>query len=298
MKRVFVAVLAAAVLCGPAEAARHDRYPLHPGSSGKNVAALQWLLSGKRPNVYREIKGTFHGKPNGYYGNGTLKALTQYRFRLGYPARGQCGAKANTWQSPEVTGYFVNMLEGKARRPACWVALAASRLKAIVAAQPTAKAVAWRKLLISWLGISEYPDGSNRGPCISYSCSRGGHTFAIQASTGAYGAAWCVSTQQAAAAMVGYGHFAQDTAGVYYAADYYAARNLTYAKPKVGSLVAFITYDSRGYRVPGTGHMGFVVAVQANSFTYIAGNDGNAVREHTIPDGSRPYVFIRLPGVA
>ena len=294
----MAAVVAAFVFCAPAQAARHDNFPLHPGSAGPRVAALQWLLGGHRPNVFTEVKGTFRRPPNGVWGARTTSALNAYRYRLGWPSAGQCGARVATWKSPVATRFLFNVLTGKAKRPACWVALVSGRLKAIKAAQPTAKALAWKQLLISWLGIAESPAGSNRGPCISYSCSRGGHSFTIQSSTGAYGAAWCVSTQQAAAAIVGYGHFADDTAGVYYAADYYARRNLTFAKPKLGSLVAFITYDRYGNRVPGTGHMGFVTAVQANSFTYIAGNDGNAIREHTIADGSRPYLFIRLPGVA
>jgi hypothetical protein len=279
-----------------AHAARcNDRLPLHPGSCGPRVKDLQWLLGGHRPNVFTEVKGTFKHQPNGAYGARTKAALFSYRFRIGYPSKGQCGARTSEWQSVEVTGYLFNVLKGKARRPACWVALAASRLKAVVAAQPSKTALAWKQLVVSQLGVTEQPNGSNRGPRISY---QSGSYPSYQSSTGAYGAAWCVSFEQWAAQVIGYGHFAQDTAGVYYAADFYSARSMTFAKPKLGSLVAFITYDRYGHRVPGTGHMGFVVAVQASSFTYVAGNDSNGVREHTIPDGSRPYLFIRLAGVA
>jgi hypothetical protein len=291
----FVALGLTAPTAGAAKC--NDRWELHPGSCGQRVDDLQWLLAGHRPNVFTEVKPTFKHPPNGAYGARTKSAVTAYKYRIGYPRKGQCGAKADL-VNPNVGPQFFAILRGQQKRPPCWVALVSGRLKAIQAGQPTARTVAWKALLIGWLGIDEQPVGSNRGPCISSSCTRAGHTFTIQASTGAYGAAWCVSTQQAAAAIVGYGHFADDTAGVYYAADYYARRNLVFAKPKIGSLVAFITYNSRGQRVPGTGHMGFVVAVQANSFTYIAGNDSNGVREHTIPDGSRPYLFIRLPGVA
>ncbi len=284
---------------GQAVAARcNDRLPLRAGSCGQKVSDLQWLLAGKRPNVFREIKPTFKHPPNGAFGARTTSALNAYRFRLGYPSKDQCGAKTNEWASTRVTGYLFNLLEGRARRPACWVALAASRLRAIVAAQPTLLALRWKALLVSWLGITEQPLGSNRGPCISYQCARAGHVFTIQASTGAFAAAWCVSTQQEADEILTASRFAEGTAGVYFAVDYYAARNLVFAKPKLGSLVAFIDYDRYGHRIPGTGHMGFVTKVEANAFTYIAGNDGNGIREHTIPDGSRSYLFIRLPGVA
>jgi hypothetical protein len=291
----FVALGLTAPTAGAAKC--NDRWELHPGSCGQRVDDLQWLLAGHRPNVFTEVKPTFKHPPNGAYGARTKSAVTAYKYRIGYPRKGQCGAKADL-VNPNVGPQFFAILRGQQKRPPCWVALVSGRLKAIQAGQPTARAVVWRELLIGWLGINEQPAGSNRGPCISSSCTRDGHTFTIQASTGAFGAAWCVSTQQEAAQLIGYGHFADDTAGVYYAADYYALRNLVFAKAKVGSLVAFITYDSRGQRVPGTGHMGFVVAVQASSFTYIAGNDSNGVREHTITDGSRPYLFIRLPGIA
>jgi hypothetical protein len=293
MKRLLVAVCAALILCGPAQAARHDNFPLHVGSAGPNCALAKYLERVPRPkqNVFTQIKGTYARK-NGMGGfcNKALAAATvDYKWRLGYPKK---------WVKPVVGRYFIDLLTGKRKRPVDWVRVAAQRLKAIEAAQPSRFAAQWKALLQSWLGIREVPVGSNRGPCISYACTVAGRTFTIQASTGAYGAAWCVSTQQAAAALVGYGHFANDTASVYYAVDYANARGWLSAKAKVGSLVAFITYDRYGHRVPGTGHMGFVMAVQSRSFTYAAGNDHQGVNEHTIPFGSRPYVFIRLPSVA
>lgn len=285
--------MAALLFCAPVQA-RPDGWPLHPGSHGQRVKDLQWLLGGHKPYVFTEVKPTFKYAANGSFGARTKAADTAMKFRIGYPRKGQCGATADM-VVPLSGPQFFAILEGKQKRPACWVALAAARVRAVVAAQPSKTALAVKAFELSQLGVTEQPDGSNRGPRISYASSGIGP---YQGATGAYGAAWCVSFQQYSFAHVGYGHFADDTAGVYYAADYYAARNLVYAKPKVGSLVAFIDYNSRGQRVPGTGHMGFVTAVQANSFTYTAGNDSNGVREHTIADGSRPYLFIRLPKVA
>jgi hypothetical protein len=254
---VLAAVLAVVCVAAPSAAAArcNDRWELHPGSCGQRVKDLQWLLGGHKPNAFTEVKATFKGEPNGAYGARTKLAVTSWKYRIGYPRKGQCGAKTDLVNA-NVGPQFFAILRGTQKRPACWIALVSGRLKAIAAATPTARALAWRQLLISWLGISESPAGSNRGPCISYACTRAGHVFSIQSSTGAYGAAWCVSTQQEAAEFVGYGHFAQNTAGVYFAIDYYAARGLVFAKPKVGSLVAFITYSSRGYRVPGTGTWG------------------------------------------
>ena len=59
MKKVLLAVLAALLLCGPASAGRHDALPLHQGSAGPRVAALQWLLAGHRPNVFTKVKNPY-----------------------------------------------------------------------------------------------------------------------------------------------------------------------------------------------------------------------------------------------
>lgn len=98
--------------------------------------------------------------------------------------------------------------------------------------------------------------------------------------------------------MGGFGHFADDTASVYYAVDYYAARNMLHAKPKVGALVAFIEYDRYGHRISGTGHMGFVVKITASGFVSTEGNANNRVLERYHALGERPEAFIYLPGVA
>jgi hypothetical protein len=312
---VLVAAALASTLAAPATPAathgistaaahtnvRNDRLPLHAGSGGPLVAKAQYLIRAPRPrqNPFTQIKGTFHHQPNGLFGARTKSAVVAYKYRFGFPHKGQCGAPVDL-VIPTVGQHFFDLLNRHATRPACWVQLAASRLKAVI---PGPSAIAIRakfyELDLLNAGVHEIPNGSNRGPAISHSATLKGHGFpAIQSATGAYGAAWCVSTQQAVFKAIGYGTFADGTAGVYYAVDYAAARNWLSAKAKVGELVAFITYDRYGHRVSGTGHMGFVSKVEASSFTYIAGNDNNAVSEHTIPYGSRPYAFIALPNVA
>lgn len=290
------AVAVAALVLPPAGAAgRHDAYPLRQGSAGPRVAAVKYLLRVPRPrqNVFAQVHGTYQRRfgMGGYFNQQLAAAVIAYKWRLGYPRK---------WVKPVVGRYFLDLLRGRRKRPPDWVRVAAQRLSAIQAAQPTAAAVRWKTLLQSWLTrpVYEIPDGSNRGACISYGCAVAGRTVDIQRSTGAYAAAWCVSTQEEADLLVTGHTFADGTAGVYYAVDYANQHGWLSAKAKVGSLVAFIDYDRNGRRIPGTGHMGFVVKVMAAAFTYIAGNDANRVNEHTIPYGSRPYVFIRLPGVS
>lgn len=289
--RVIAALsLAAAIAASSAPAAgRHDQLPLRAGSAGPRVAALQWLLAGHRPNVFTKVKPTLRqgGYTKGVLGARTKHAIVAYKWRLGYPAE---------LVKPVAGPYFFRLLKGEATRPPAWIANAARRVKAV---EPGASAWALKakayELRLLELDIHEIPDGSNRGPAISY----GAHGVpALQSATGAYGLAWCVSTQQTVFKAIGYGTFADATAGVYYAVDFYAARNLVFAKPKVGSLVAFVDYDTHGRRIPGTGHMGYVVKIAASGFVSIEGNASNRLLERFHPFGDRGAVFIRLPGVA
>jgi hypothetical protein len=112
----------------------------------------------------------------------------------------------------------------------------------------------------SLLGIHEVPDGSNDGP--------GVHT--IQTATGAYHAPWCVSTVQYIVRQVTGATIADDTANVYYLADYGARHGWVVPHPVVGGPVC--------YHI-GQGHAGTVVQVLADgSFYAVEGNEGNAVR--------------------
>lgn len=285
-KRITVTILASLLLfaCAAKEATGAPLITapantmLHAGSHGQRVKDLQWLLGGHDPNVFTSLKPTFHWKPNGSFGTRTADAVKQYKWKLGYPGK---------LVKPIAGPYFFALLTGKAKRPIRWVALAAHRLS-VVAAGPTAIALRIRALELSQLGTTEVPLGSNRGPQVTI----------YQRATGAYGLAWCVSFQQWAFLTGGYGTFAYGTASVYYAVDWAQPRGLLRARPKVGALVAFVDYDSAGHRIPGTGHMGYVVKVTTRGFVYVAGNDGNAVREHFLDNADRSHVFIYLPGLA
>lgn len=303
------AVAGAALLCAlltPAVAdasRRPDAFPLHPGthtvkaSQGPRVAALQWLLSGHRPNVYTQVKPTFHWKPNGAYGARTTSAANQYRYRIGYPAKGQCGARTSMWAAAGVTGYLFNILEGKAKRPACWVALAAERVKGIIRPGATRNARAIQLLEVSQLGVHEIPDGSNRGPCISTVCQHDGAIEGpYQGSTGAFGEAWCASfAQWAIKHVTGRTIPAPLPAYVPSIAEWAQARNLLAAKPRVGSFVVFLSAD---LKLVNAFHIGYVVRVTASGVQTIEGNYANGVHEVFRRFDANHMVYVDVPGVA
>lgn len=299
MKRFLLVACAALSVCVPAHAAKQPMcpatrqgFPLHAGSCGQHVAALQWLLGGHKPYVFRQVKPTFKGKPNGSYGARTKSAVLSMKFRIGYPAKGECAAKTSLLRDT-TSRYFFYILEGKAKRPTCWVALAAERVKGAVRPGPTKTAVAIKKLELSQLGVHEIPDGSNRGPRISY--TSGGYG-PYQGSTGAYGEAWCASyAQWALRSVTGHTIPAALPAYVPSIAAWAQHRNLLAAKPRVGSFVVFL---SGNLRLVNAFHIGYVIKVTAAGVETVEGNEGNAVREVWRPYTSNHMVYVNVPGVA
>lgn len=138
------------------------------------------------------------------------------------------------------------------------------------------KLLAWYK---GEVGNREYPLGSNKGVRVSF----------YQSSTGAYGAAWCVSFLQKGLQVLGIPRVADRTAGVFYLVDWARKHGLTRPAPKPGYFVAFMR---------GQGHIGIVKDVFKNgSFRTIEGNASNMVRGDRIYSKSGPYVFVRVPGI-
>lgn len=280
---VVGALLALAIFAPAAHGARsHIGAPanvmLHPGSHGKRVADLQWLLGGHEPNTFSSVKPTFHWKPNGYFGARTAEAVKQYKWTLGYPGR---------LIKPLAGPYFFELLTGKAHRPIRWVQLAAARIRAAAVPKLTPLVLRIRLRELSQLGVTEVPLGSNRGYRVEQ----------YQRATGAIGLAWCVSFQQWSFLTAGYGTFAYGTASVYSAVDWAQARGLLRARPKTGALVAFVEYDRYGHRIAGTGHMGFVARSGSGWFVSVEGNQANGVHEIFHHTADRPTVFIYLPGL-
>lgn len=257
---------------------------LHVGDHGKRVKALQWLLSGHDPSVFRNRKVfvTYTGRVDGRYGAATALAVRNMKLRLGYK-RFQADTRAGVM--------LFQILLGKQRRTPAMIARAAFRLREIAAAQ--AKLVrlratcAYRELeqARGQIGLYEIPDGSNRGPGISYPTSRTHPS--IQSSTGAYGAAWCASFVQWVLERSSIGSIANRSAGVYYIKDWAWRRSLLRAIPRPGDLVAFLENN---------GHIGVIEAVSRYGISTIEGNTGNAVRRRFHAWHSTSMVFIAVPG--
>lgn len=285
MKSVLLAALAAVLLAMLAQAgARTDAWPLHIGSRGPRVAAVQWLLSGHCPNKFAprcggKVKPTLGTYTKGIYGTKTLAAARAMKYRLGWPDP--------YWRDGKTGPYFIEIMEGKRTRPIKWVALAQQRLL-LVEPGISPMATKIKALAISQLGVSEYPSNSNRGPCISYPCSRNTPRPSYQASTGQYNVAWCASWIQWLLWQTGYGRIADRTAGVLYLETWARWHNFLSAKPHVGSLV---TYLDDG------GHVGVIMRVTASGYVEASGNSHNAVRETWHPWNYRLRVFINLPGI-
>jgi hypothetical protein len=281
---VLAAAIAALLTIAPAPssaAGRHDNYPLHAGSSGQRISDLQWLLAGHRPNAFTKVKPTFNHRPNGWYGARTKSAVKAYKFRVGYPAKGQCGAKKSA-VTDTAGRYFIELLEGHVQRPICWVAVAQHRLQ-IVEPGVTPLALKIKAWEISQLGNHE--TSWNCGPTIN------GYFTYLHLPCGL---AWCEIFQANAFGRSGYLPipFALGAAspyGVISTEQWARALGYLNAKVRVGSLVAFLDDG---------GHIGFVIRVTAAGYVTIEGNAGDAVREVWHAWNDRLRVFIDLPGVA
>jgi hypothetical protein len=127
------------------------------------------------------------------------------------------------------------------------------------------------------LGVREVPLGSNRGPRVRQ----------YQSSTGAYGAAWCVSFLQWGLQKNGVPRIANRSAGVFYCVDWARKNGYLRYSPKPGYFAAYMW---------SAGHIGVVEQVyESGGFRAIEGNASNSVR-YKWRDG-RNTVYIRVPGV-
>lgn len=261
----------------------HVPRQLHVGDRGKRVKAIQWLLSGHKPSVFRQRKVfvTYTGPVDGRYGQRTAVAVRNMKLRLGYKS-----SQANT----SAGVMLFQLLLGKQRRTPAMVARASFRLREIAAAQARLlkirRTCSYRELSYarSQLGVTEIPWGSNRGPHISYQV---GPLPAYESITGAYGAPWCASFVQWMLYTSKTGTIADRSAGVYYIKDWAWRRALLRAMPRPGDLVAFLENN---------GHIGVVEAVSRYGITSIEGNTGNAVHRRFHPWHSTSMVFIAVPG--
>jgi hypothetical protein len=309
MRKYLLAALAAVLMLGgsaaPAGAKAapkcNDSYALHAArthvkaSCGQRVSDLQWLLAGHRPSVYRSTRPTYRWAPNGAYGARTKAAVKAMKFRIGYPEAGQCGSRGNDVTDTASSTFFA-ILEGHKPRPACWVGLAAKRIKGTVQPGATRAALAIKEFELSQLGVHEVPDGSNRGPRISY---RAGGIGPYQGSTGAYGLAWCASFADYGLKLItGHGFGSSNDAYTPTIAEYAQAHGWLQAKPRVGSYVEFLNAAGQVKALGSAYHIGYVVKVMASGVETVEGNEGNAVREVYRPFAAYNMVYVNVPGVA
>lgn len=295
MRRPALLLALAAALTGAATTAaaphptakRTDAYPLHhtttikTSSRGPRVAELQWLIRNPRPkqNPWTKIKGTLnpHSYTKGIYDHPTAAAAVQWKYRVGYPARGQCGSKSDEWRQTKVTAWFMHLLNTGKGRPACWVAVASKRVQTAEGGFTTL-GLKIKAVELSQLGVAESPPGSNYGPQIAR----------YQSVTGAYREAWCASFEQWSFLHGGYGTFANRSAYVPYIIGWANARGYLNAKAKPGALVAYYGNES---------HIGLVARVTAAGFVDISGNYDNRVAEVFHRWGQSLQYFIWLPHV-
>jgi hypothetical protein len=311
-----VFVLAASVPAGavhkPVCSAARQAYPLHGGtktqlaSCGQPVKDAQWLLAGHKPSIFTKTKPTFHGKPNGLDGAKTKAAVKAMKYRIGYPAKGQCPTTRKATTVTDTAGkQFIEILEGKQHRPLCWMKLASDRIKGTVVVGATQVALEIKSTELGFLGVHEIPSGSNRGPCISVLCEwpiDSAHIWApFQVSTGAYGLAWCASfADYILKITVGQGFGSSNDAYVPTIVEYAQARGWLQAKPRLGSFVVFLNDAGR---LASAYHIGFVIKlVGGSAIQTIEGNAGDAyggsVKEVLRPFASYHMVYIDYPGVA
>jgi hypothetical protein len=264
---------------GPVSALGTPASLLQLGSAGPRVAGLQWLLGGHRPSAYLGVS-TYQGKPTGAFDEPTAAAVVAMKKRLGFPRL-----------EPVAGRDLLEILTGKRARPLGYLVRATRLLaeeKQIAAdSEPTRCANRLIDVERSQLGVHEVPLGSNDGPQV----------HAYQEATGAYRAAWCASFQAWAYRLthVGFpsswdgfiGATRSDSAGVFAIVRNAQARGWLRAKPRPGFLVAFMDR---------LGHIGLVERVFYSGILSIEGNASDSVLRRWHPYGSRPVVYIAIPG--
>lgn len=299
MRKLATLAAAAAALTIMATAhakARPDAWNLQPGSTGVRVEGLQWMLSGHCPNKFTlacggKVTPTLKAYTPRVFGARTKAGLLSWRYRLGYPAKGQCGARASKLVDT-VGPQFFAILEGKQTRPVCWVALAQQRIR-LVEPGATLLALKIKAWELSQLGVHETCGGScNLGTVRNGLTSAGLSVNDYERRFGLLGLAWCEIFQEYGFEQGGYHPipFSPVPYGVIGTYQWAAAHNLVSAKARVGSLVAFLGDG---------GHIGYVIKLVGGSgYVTVEGNYGDAVREVFHPWNDRLRVFINLPSVA
>lgn len=279
---VSLLLLATVVVTSIRAAVPASRSALHLGDHGQRVKDLQWLLSGGKPSAYSGVRTLDRVDVNGTFGQNTATAVVEMKRRLGFPTRAL---------QPIAGADLFEILKGQRARPLGYIARATARLaddKQIVADKASSDC-AQRLIAVEQaeIGVHEIPDGSNDGARVRE----------YQTATGAFRAAWCASFQAWAYRLTHIGFPASwdgfigstmgDSAGVFAIVRNAQARGWIRAIPKPGYLSAW---------TDRLGHIGLVERVFYSGFNSLEGNASNSVMRRFHPFGSRPVVFIAIPG--
>lgn len=271
---LLIALIVPPSASGATPPVRHDRFPLHIGSSGPRVKGLKWMLQGHKPAAYKIIAYPPKIKIDGYYGERLGLSVKKVKYILGFPQK-----RVNKAAGRE----FWDIYQGKKPRPLSWILRASSRKKTAdkAAAEEaynrtwTARLIKLEKSQIACCSLETW--GINWGPKVKE----------YQSSTGAYKAAWCVSFQQWVLMTSGYGRIADKSAGVAYVTGWAQKRGWVRSRAAPGRLVAWL---------PGI-HMAMVTEVTSKGYWTVEGNSSNSVRRLFHPYGQW-VAFISLPNVS
>jgi hypothetical protein len=281
VRATVVLLIAATALLAPSDGlARHDR-TLHRGNVGADVCALQWLLSGGKPSVYRGLRvypRKLVRRSGCQFGKRIAASVTRAKVLLGWP-KGK--------RKPVAGRDFLAIIQGKTARPLGYIARAA-RVKADAVrrnrarlAKLAANSRAGRMIALARRECCGFREtwGRNRGPRVDV----------YTAVTGTRGLPWCAAFLQWLRRQVGLPVFGRPApAHVFTIVGAARSRGLLRSVPRPGRWVAFLDR---------LGHIGMVVTLQRTGFVSIEGNasDGVLARFHPYSN-SRPKVYIVQPG--
>lgn len=293
----LVAILAALSVVSPIGSATQSARPLFSpglrvGSSGKQVRAAQFILSGddRHVNRYARTIHPFRGrKVTGQFGKHTAEAVLKTRWLLGEPIGYRKACRCRPGKRAVFDRDLYLILSGRKARPLGWFGTASKRMALADRTKPSRASSTCTRRIVgtaeSQVGVHEIPWGSNDGPTVRI----------YQSATGAYRAAWCASFVQWDLRVAGVGTIADRSAGVYYIVDWARRNTWLRSTPAAGALVAYVSYTGR-IRVV-SGHIGIVERVTRDGFWTIEGNSSNAVTRHFRRFGDAT-VFIYPPCLA
>lgn len=248
-------------------------WPVTVGERGKRVCNVLYLLHGYRPSRFRSpwfrvLKGPVPKRATRcVYRKKDAKATRKLKLLIGYRATQLDGSFGRKLRTILVTG----------RQPSGYRVRATRRIIKEKAALAAARREAhWADRLVK-VAFSDL------GCCAESNNIDGPRLRLIQSSTGAYGAAWCMSAQQSWRIRSGMNTIATRSAHVFTVIGWAKRHGLISRIPRRGYMAAYTS---------GEGHIELVYRVTATHFYTIGGNTSGNVTTRYYRHGSRAVVFI------